>query len=717
MTRIDRRDADRARPARARRARRRQCPVDRSRRRCAARALDDEPTFAESLVPLDPLRVERSARAARRPVEVHPGAAARAVRSRSAIPASGRISSTASRHARARFRSGIEQRLQQEQAALRERRAGRPPRCRPICSRSSARSATSARRRRRRRARRAPIRRTRSRSTKTLNTLMREGLVDLREGRFAASLARFQQLFDRGIDSFEAHYYAARALAGLKRWREAAVALRRGARRSCPAYTAAYSASPTRIWPTASRPGARRGAARAEGAARRSATHRTRRRHRAPASAIARWRARAYERVAQMAPARRARAGQAGRAVPRPGTAGRRGAAAARRRPARSGDRVVLEFARDGARRQRRSCRAPSRPFARPATRDARQRAVRLQPRPGAGAAEQARRGGRRSFGARSSSTRGSRRPATARRAAVGGRRSGIVLLRCRDGAARRLVATYSAPAAVVPTFLNWDESEPVHSVGTTGRSDVPGVAEVGVHHHLHGALPATELAGRGRRSRRGFGARRRRRFTRPTSWRTSSACCSCSASPRVVVATRGARRRPIERDSRCAARCGAALWPAPAPGGGRRLDQRAAVHARAGLSPGLTLLAWLRTDWPRVDARGGSRRSCCMPPRSPRGPWPSVFPLVLVVLDALAVKRSAARERSPRVAVRGCWPRSRPTVESVARAPGIERCAVALPSAIGACGAVRLPVAHRRARVADAARSCCRPTRRRTRR
>ncbi len=56
-----------------------------------------------------------------------------------------------------------------------------------------------------------------------LNTLMREGLIGLREGRFAASLGRFQKLFDLGIDSFEAHYYAARALAGLKRWREAAV--------------------------------------------------------------------------------------------------------------------------------------------------------------------------------------------------------------------------------------------------------------------------------------------------------------------------------------------------------------------------------------------------------------------------------------------------------------------------------------------------------------
>ena len=68
---------------------------------------------------------------------------------------------------------------------------------------------------------------------------MREGLVNLREGRFAASYAGFQQLFARGIDSFEAHYYAARALVGLKRWREAATHYE-AALQKLPAYTAAY---------------------------------------------------------------------------------------------------------------------------------------------------------------------------------------------------------------------------------------------------------------------------------------------------------------------------------------------------------------------------------------------------------------------------------------------------------------------------------------------
>jgi tetratricopeptide (TPR) repeat protein len=72
-----------------------------------------------------------------------------------------------------------------------------------------------------------------------VNTLMREGLVSLREGRFAGSYRAFQQLFGRGIDSFEAHYYAARALVGLKRMREAAVHYE-GAVEKLPAYTAAY---------------------------------------------------------------------------------------------------------------------------------------------------------------------------------------------------------------------------------------------------------------------------------------------------------------------------------------------------------------------------------------------------------------------------------------------------------------------------------------------
>jgi tetratricopeptide (TPR) repeat protein len=72
-----------------------------------------------------------------------------------------------------------------------------------------------------------------------VNTLMREGLINLREQRFAASLDRFNALFKRGIDSFEAHYYAARALTGMARWREAAVHYE-GALKRLPSYGAAY---------------------------------------------------------------------------------------------------------------------------------------------------------------------------------------------------------------------------------------------------------------------------------------------------------------------------------------------------------------------------------------------------------------------------------------------------------------------------------------------
>jgi choline-sulfatase len=74
---------------------------------------------------------------------------------------------------------------------------------------------------------------------KTLNTLMREGLVGLRERRYADSLARFQSLFGHGVDSFESHYYAARALTGLERWREAEIHFE-GAIAKLPSYTAAY---------------------------------------------------------------------------------------------------------------------------------------------------------------------------------------------------------------------------------------------------------------------------------------------------------------------------------------------------------------------------------------------------------------------------------------------------------------------------------------------
>lgn len=56
---------------------------------------------------------------------------------------------------------------------------------------------------------------------KLLNRLMREGLLRLRAKDYAASAARLGELLAHGVDSFEVHYYRARALRGLKRWLEA----------------------------------------------------------------------------------------------------------------------------------------------------------------------------------------------------------------------------------------------------------------------------------------------------------------------------------------------------------------------------------------------------------------------------------------------------------------------------------------------------------------
>jgi len=57
---------------------------------------------------------------------------------------------------------------------------------------------------------------------KTLNRLMREGLVALRMKNYALSADRMRTLAGQGVDSFEVHYYFARALAGLRKCPEAA---------------------------------------------------------------------------------------------------------------------------------------------------------------------------------------------------------------------------------------------------------------------------------------------------------------------------------------------------------------------------------------------------------------------------------------------------------------------------------------------------------------
>ena len=203
----------------------------------AGKTLTDEPTFAESLTPLihygwSDLRAVRDGRwkyiLAPRPelydLDQDPG----------------ELHNLVDRDAnRARaYRSGVEQQLRREQAALRGSEpaaATVPP---DMLEKLGALGYVSPGGVSAERASGADPK-DKIEEYKTLNTLMREGLVGLREGRFGDSLARFQALFGHGVSSFESHYYAARALTGLKRWREATVHYE-AAIAKLPAYTAAY---------------------------------------------------------------------------------------------------------------------------------------------------------------------------------------------------------------------------------------------------------------------------------------------------------------------------------------------------------------------------------------------------------------------------------------------------------------------------------------------
>jgi superkiller protein 3 len=199
--------------------------------------MDDEPTFAESLVPLvhygwSDLRALRDGRwkyiLAPRPelydLQQDPGEAQNLI-------------DKEPQRARA-YRSGIEQRLREEQALLAKATpatASVPP---DLLEKLGALGYVSAAGGDVPRASGADPK-DKIGEYQDLNTLMREGLISLREGRFDQSLSRFQGLFARGIDSFETHYYAARALMGLRRWRDAAEQYE-GAIAKLPAYTAAY---------------------------------------------------------------------------------------------------------------------------------------------------------------------------------------------------------------------------------------------------------------------------------------------------------------------------------------------------------------------------------------------------------------------------------------------------------------------------------------------
>jgi arylsulfatase A-like enzyme/Flp pilus assembly protein TadD len=74
---------------------------------------------------------------------------------------------------------------------------------------------------------------------KTLNAVLHEGLIALRDGDYAGAAARFRRLSSNGIDSFESHYYYGQALVGLRNWPAAAGEFERAIPR-LPGFAASY---------------------------------------------------------------------------------------------------------------------------------------------------------------------------------------------------------------------------------------------------------------------------------------------------------------------------------------------------------------------------------------------------------------------------------------------------------------------------------------------
>ena len=185
---------------------------------------DDQPSFAESLVPLlhygwSDLRAVRDGRwkyilapkeelydLDRDPGELHNLAAAEPARARA-------------------LRGSIEARLKIEQAAARTETAaaGIPP---ETLERLGALGYVGPGASTGRKSAGADPK-DKLAEYKALSTLMQDGLIALRAGRSADAAAAFQAVGRRGVDSFEVHYYLGRAYAGLGRWRDAAAAYER----------------------------------------------------------------------------------------------------------------------------------------------------------------------------------------------------------------------------------------------------------------------------------------------------------------------------------------------------------------------------------------------------------------------------------------------------------------------------------------------------------
>jgi arylsulfatase A-like enzyme/Flp pilus assembly protein TadD len=202
----------------------------------AGERLEQEPAFAESLVPLvhygwSDLRVVRDGRwkyilaprpelydLDRDPRELHNLAEAETARARA-------------------MRSGLEQRLRAEQTTARSDSAAAaiPP---DLLEKLGALGYVSPGGASGGKASGADPK-DKLEEYKALNTLMRQGMLALRAGKPVESAEHFRSLTGRGVDSFEVHYYLGRAYSAMRRWRDAAHAYERAAEK-LPAYAAAW---------------------------------------------------------------------------------------------------------------------------------------------------------------------------------------------------------------------------------------------------------------------------------------------------------------------------------------------------------------------------------------------------------------------------------------------------------------------------------------------